>query len=170
MLDTRSDYFELFAKCTSLNGQPMSWHEAVDFMQELKSLASLNLEHQEDGCVERCLLIMRLLQQRGLQSGAIKIEGVQERFILPEHLEPFNYHYAAYAVIDTRQKIVFDPLLSEPMVKTAWIDKMCNAGADRKSFTEGEGLDVFAVTPRDWRAAQSYMNNIQAPAPNDYFA
>ncbi len=168
MLHSHSDYFELFAQYSARKDQSMDWSSAVDFMKKLKTLTTLKLDHQDDGCLERCLLIMRLLQERNIKSGVVTIEGSQKGFLLNGHTEPFNYHFAAYGKINTGQNVVFDPLLDAPETIDEWIQKMCDAGADRNSFRSGDDLDVFNFPSREWRAANDYIKNIAPPLQASY--
>ena len=123
MSQSYNDYFDLHAKCSAQNGSPISWADAVALQNEITALSSLELEYLDDMCGTRCHLIQELLHERGAEFGSLMIHFNDEH--------KWEYHFAAYAILDTGQHVIFDPMhFKDPITKEAWVAKWENDHPD----------------------------------------
>ena len=110
-----ADYFALHAKCAAQNGSDMSWADAVALFDEIKGLKSMEIEHNDDRCADRCGLIQELLEAQGVEHGLLMIE-------FPE-THGWYMHFGAIGVLDTGQQVIFDPMTFDtPLTREKWIE------------------------------------------------
>ena len=121
-------------------------------MDVVKSLPSMELEHTDNGCYQRCFLIRQLLEGKGVSHGHAHI-----KFNSAHH---WSHHAAAWTVLDTGQTVIIDPSeFDKPIRLESWKEYWENgdAGIQRFSITENflKKPSPLAVLEKLWTHAEA---------------